>query len=159
MYKLIAGLNSQTFNYLQNQSVMDKLQIKDHISKPSIVTMTPVDFYSTYVSRSKPALLASLAKTWPAFELWQYEEGGTEYLTSILGDTNVGVFIDVDPKKELNDDDLYQGFSFDADSTKSLPYQRVFLNEMSDTAVGVAMRDSSLDSFLGKDVIRPLFYD
>jgi hypothetical protein len=56
---------------------------------------------------------------------------------------------------EQNDEQVYQGFSFNADSTKHLPYSRVFLNEMSDNAVGVAMRDSSLSTLLEKDVIKP----
>ena len=57
------------------------------------------------------------------------------------------------------DEQVYQGFSFNPDHTKYLPYSKIFLQEMSKTAVGVSLRDTSLTSKLVDDIIKPKFYD
>lgn len=157
--KLIAGLNSQTFTYLQTQPILEKLSITASIKKPSVVTLKQVDFYSTYVSRSRPAFLAGLAKSWPAFEKWRYKNDGHFYLSKLLGDTNVNVFLHGNPPTERNDDQVYQGFNFNMEFANRMPYSRQAVKEVYKNAVGATIRDSSLSTLLERDIIKPQFYD
>jgi len=53
--KIIAGLNSQTFNFLESHD--QTLFITNKLKKVSITRVTPVDFYSTCVAMSRICLL------------------------------------------------------------------------------------------------------
>lgn len=97
VYKLIAGLNSQTFNYLQSSSSIEKLTITPQIKKVNVLTTRPVDFYSNCVSRSRPCFMSAMAKAWPAYSNWAYSKGGSDYLEDLIGNTNVNVFVTADP--------------------------------------------------------------
>lgn len=77
-----------------------------------MLTTKPVDFYSNCVSRSRPCLLSSMAKQWPAYSKWSYAKGGVNYLKGLIGDASVNVFVDNNPPTETNDDNTYTGFSF-----------------------------------------------
>ena len=82
--KWIAGLNSKTFDYLSHHA--ESLFLKKEIKSLNVQRITTVDFYSSCVSPSRPCMLHGLAKTWPAFTLWTYKNGGMKYLSQLLGD-------------------------------------------------------------------------
>jgi hypothetical protein len=56
--------------------------------------------------------LAGLAKSWPAFDKWRYKNDGHFYLSQLMSDTNVNVYIHKNPPTEKNDDQVYKGFNF-----------------------------------------------
>lgn len=68
MYKFIAGLNSQTFNFLVQHD--EALFITSNLKSVSVSRVTSVDFYSSCVKMSRPCLLNGMAKAWPAFNKW-----------------------------------------------------------------------------------------
>jgi len=72
--KMIAGLNSHTFNYLENNK--GQLQITENIKNLTVSRVTQAEFYTSCVSLSRPCRLNGMSKTWPAFEQWSYEKGG-----------------------------------------------------------------------------------
>lgn len=84
VYKMLAGLNSHTFNFLSGND--ESLMINTKLKSISVARAKPVDFYSSCVSLSRPCLLPSMAKTWPAYTLWPYMENGYDYLSERLGD-------------------------------------------------------------------------
>lgn len=62
IYKILAGLNSKTFNYL---TVHDQeLNISDNIKSMSLVKTTSVDFYSSCAALSRPCFLTGMARQW-----------------------------------------------------------------------------------------------
>jgi hypothetical protein len=74
VYKMMAGLDSETFNFLSSNDEM--LMIKSKIKSISATRAKQVDFYSSCVSLSRPCLLPSLAKVWPAYNSWAYVGDG-----------------------------------------------------------------------------------
>ena len=60
IYKVLAGLNSQTFNYLSSHD--HELGLTENVKSISVVTTTPVDFYSNCVSLNRPCFLSGMAK-------------------------------------------------------------------------------------------------
>jgi hypothetical protein len=76
---------------------MEALFIKKELKKPSMVTITSVNFYSDFVAKSRPVFLSGMSRTWAAFDSWNYGKGGNEYLKTLLGDQIVTVYIDQDP--------------------------------------------------------------
>ena len=107
--KWVAGLNSKTFNYLSQHD--STLQITPSIKSVSVTRAKTQDFYTTCVSLSRPCLLTALAKTWPAFSRWDYAKGGTNYLSQVIGDSLVSVY--VDDSSELS---LEETFTFNESS-------------------------------------------
>jgi hypothetical protein len=69
-----------------------------------------------------------MAKTWPAYEKWAYNNGGTEYLAKKLGDLKVRVFVDEDPKIDVESN---EGYSFDKDDLRVMAFKSSFLPLMS----------------------------
>jgi len=55
VYKILAGLHSHTFNFLEKYH--DELQIKDSIHEMKVASIDPVNFYSTCVTHNKPCIL------------------------------------------------------------------------------------------------------
>ena len=76
--KLIAGLNSHTFNFLETHD--QTLFITDKLKSISVTRVTSVVFYSSCVGVSRPCLLSGMAKEWPAFNKWQEKKAGLTYL-------------------------------------------------------------------------------
>lgn len=65
VYRMIAGLNSKTFDYLlANQK---SLIITQSIKDIRVQREPTVDFYMSCVSASRPCRLEGMAKTWPAY--------------------------------------------------------------------------------------------
>ena len=74
IYKVLAGLNSQTFNYL---STHDKeLSITENVKSLSLVAMQPQEFYSSCVALSRPCFLSGMARQWKAYNKWRYSRDG-----------------------------------------------------------------------------------
>lgn len=79
IYKVLAGLSSQTFNYL---STHDKeLNITENVKSMSLVAITPQDFYTNCVALNRPCYLTGMARQWKAFNSWRYSVDGYKYLS------------------------------------------------------------------------------
>ena len=60
IYRLVAGLNSRTFNYLQDQAKA-KLNVKEKIKKQELTGMDSQKFYTECVSYSRVCYLPFMA--------------------------------------------------------------------------------------------------
>ena len=79
VFKMIAGLNSQTFNFLSEND--ESLFMTSTLKSMSVSRTSTVDFYSSCVSLSRPCLFNGMAKTWPAYNKWQYAKRGQNFLS------------------------------------------------------------------------------
>jgi hypothetical protein len=43
---------------------------------------------------NKPCKFEGLAKSWPAFDKWRFEDNGPEYLTKKFGDLDLAIVVD-----------------------------------------------------------------
>ena len=96
--KILKGLNSNTFNYLDLHR--DELQVDRKIPTFSVdpndaQSVNTVKFFSQCVRLNKPCLLDRLATNWRAMEYWKTgagptndrgEEIGVEYLKKLIGE-------------------------------------------------------------------------
>ena len=89
MLKLLKGMNSSTFNYLENKK--DRLLINRAVPELSKSFSgswpSSQEFFSDCVRMNRPCVLRSLAKTWPASTKWLDKNGGPEYLKQKLKGT------------------------------------------------------------------------
>ena len=60
IYKVLAGLNSKTFNYLTTHD--RELNITENIKSMSLVKIQPVEFYSSCVALNRPCFLSGMAR-------------------------------------------------------------------------------------------------
>lgn len=103
--KILKGLNSNTFNYLDSHR--DELSVTRKIPTFSVdpndaQSVNTVKFFSQCVRINKPCLLDRLASNWRAIDYWKTgagktndkgEEIGTSYLLNLIGgDTKVDYF-------------------------------------------------------------------
>lgn len=96
VYKILAGLNSNTFNYLSEHA--EDLKITSKIKSLSATTVHSVDFMASCVSLNRPCLINGLSKTWPAYNNWSYDSKvGSKYLADKIGKTPVRVYVDPEP--------------------------------------------------------------
>ncbi len=102
------------------------------------------------VQVSRPCLLQSMAKTWPAFEKWGYKST-SETLVNTFGKQLVNVYIDDEPLPD------YQGISFDDTYSTQLKYD-TFMQKMSLSASGAVMLETNIPDALRADIILPEFY-
>ena len=79
IYKLLMGLNSKTFNYLQANSE-DALNLRPELKSLSAIGLNLKTFYTQCVSYSRTCKLTEVAKAWPAFSKWRYETNAYMYL-------------------------------------------------------------------------------
>ena len=93
IYKLLMGLNSKTFNYLQANSE-DALMLKQDLKVLKGVGTDLKQFYTNCVSYSRACKLTDVAKTWPAFAKWRYETNAYQYLKSTVREAEATVFVD-----------------------------------------------------------------
>jgi hypothetical protein len=85
MIKIMKGLNSNTFNYLESNSNL--LLIDKAIpSYPSTKLPSTLEFFSDCVRYNRPCELKGMAKSWPASSKWAENLGGADYLANKLGD-------------------------------------------------------------------------
>jgi hypothetical protein len=96
VYRMIAGLNSHTFEYIHTKQ--QGLMITPSIKSINMQRISPVNFYSTCVTVNRPCLIQGMAKTWPAYERWSYhafKDSKNYYLLDKLGkDFKTSAFID-----------------------------------------------------------------
>lgn len=119
---MMAGLNSETFNFLSSHD--ETLMIKSKLKSISVARAKPVDFYSLCVSLSRPCLLPAHAKTWPAYNQWAYINDGYTVLSKQMNEKKMTVFDDEDPEMIdfTMDDTEYFGNSFKEQNKKNMPF-------------------------------------
>ena len=156
IYKLLMGLNSKTFNYLQANSE-ESLNLKPELKTLNSVGLNLKNFYTQCVSYSRTCKLTEVAKSWPAFKNWRYEANGYGYLAKKLGDIEASVYVDAEA---TNDEENFSGCSFKADTVEVMGFAPEFLSKMTENAVGMTMRESGtlFEQKLKSDIIYPEFY-
>jgi hypothetical protein len=85
VYRMIAGLNSDTFEYIQANE--GDLMISPSIKSVNAQRVNTLDFYMGCVAVSRPCLLQGMSKTWPAFDKWAYRQSTDKqyYLRDQIG--------------------------------------------------------------------------
>ena len=156
IYKLLMGLNSKTFNYLQANSE-DALNLRPELKSLQSVGTNLKTFYTQCVSYSRTCKLAGVAKSWPAFSSWSYSTDGYAHLKQQLDGAQVNVYVDEDA---TNDAESFSAYSFNADGVEVMEFGTEFLRKMSADAVGMTMRtqDEEILKRIEKDIIYPEFY-
>jgi hypothetical protein len=79
---VLAGLNSQTFNYLARHD--EELQLTENVKSMIPVATSSVDFYSSCVALNRPCLFRGLSRQWQAYNKWAYANDGYAYLQEQL---------------------------------------------------------------------------
>ena len=90
--KILKGLNSNTFNYLESNSGALMVD-KDVPMWKKGQTITTIQFFSTCVRLNKPCVIQGLASDWQATKEWGADltEGGNKLLEVIGNETMVTV--------------------------------------------------------------------
>lgn len=82
--KILKGLNSNTFNYLEVNA--EPLRLTKLLNNYQ-AQISSNQFYDDCMRINKPCKFEALAKTWPAFERWRFnEQKGYSYLKNKLND-------------------------------------------------------------------------
>lgn len=90
--KILKGLNSNTFNYLESNSGALMVE-KDVPMWKKGQTITTISFFSTCVRLNKPCVIQGLASEWPATKEWGADLSDTHKLMDVLDpETNVTVY-------------------------------------------------------------------
>ena len=89
--KILKGLNSNTFNYLETNS--ESLRLTKLLNNYQTV-ISSNQFMDDCVRINKPCKFEALAKSWPAYQNWKSGDHGYQYLKDKLGEHQVDVFID-----------------------------------------------------------------
>ena len=155
IYKLLAGLNSRTFNYLEEHAA-NSLNVKKTLKMQTMTGLTTQKFYTECVSYSRACLIPHMANAWSASTKWPYENNGYAYLANKLAALRLDVFVDGDT---TNDKDSFAGYSFKSDTIESLEF-KTFLKTGSLHPTGTTAREMSdaITSALQDDIIYPEFY-
>ena len=156
VYRLLMGLNSKTFNYLQSNSE-DALNLRPELKVLNSVGTNLKTFYTNCVSYSRTCKITDVAQSWPAYEKWRYEKNGYSYLQKKIGSMETTVYVD---DEATNDQENFSGYSFKPDTTEVMNFKDEFLRKMSTNAVGMTLRDKNQDlrKILEQDIIYPEFY-
>src|SRR6476646_3807226 len=91
----------------------------------TVNTISPEDFYRNYYVTKKPVIIKDLAKSWPAFNTWNWE-----YLKKNAGHKKVGIYNNVksDAYTPVNKADGYTTFGEYLDMISKGPAEwRIFL--------------------------------
>lgn len=123
VYKLLMGLNSKTFNYLQSNSD-NELQLKGGLRVEYLNKLDLKSFYSRFVSYSKACVIKDGAKDWPAMNKWRYQNDGYAYLGQTLRSLPTSVYVDPDATSTIDD---FSGFTFKEDSVEVMKFNTEFL--------------------------------
>lgn len=82
--KILKGLNSNTFNYLEVNA--DSMRLTKLLNNYQ-AQISSNQFYDDCVRINKPCKFEGLAKAWPAFENWRFKKDKAyEYLQSKLNE-------------------------------------------------------------------------
>lgn len=148
--KILKGLNSGTFNYLESNS--ESLRLTKLLNNYP-TQMSTNSFIDDCMRINKPCKFESMAKNWHAYEKWRLAYGGHKYLQEQL-DEQVTVYIDIDSDINIG---VASGNSFKNDFITKMPYTE-FLDKMNTNSIGVAMKDSDIvNKKLLKDISNPDF--
>jgi len=71
IHKVLAGIHSHTYAFLLKNE--EELMIDEVIKTVKVSSVRTVDFYSNCVSLNRLCYLPDMAKTWPAYNWWDYE--------------------------------------------------------------------------------------
>jgi hypothetical protein len=120
MLKIMKGLNSNTFNYLESHG--DMLLVGTKNPKFNGQRMpTTLEFFSECVRFNRPCEFKGLAENWPAVEKWSDSNGGGEYLRSKLENTTVTAYLDFVALAE-DEGVANRKFSFRSDKAQEMTY-------------------------------------
>lgn len=88
--KILKGLNSETFNYLESHS--DSLRLTKLLNNYQ-AQISSNQFMDDCVRINKPCKFEGLAQKWPASEKWQFNsDTGYKYLIDTIGDYKLNVY-------------------------------------------------------------------
>ena len=91
----------------------------------TVETISPEDFKNKYYKTGKPVVIKELAKSWPAYQKWNWD-----YFIDIVGDKEVGVYNNIksDSYTPINTADAYMKFGDYLKKVKAGPLDlRIFL--------------------------------
>eukprot|EP00347_Sterkiella_histriomuscorum_P004339 403360825 len=156
--RILKGLNSNTFNYLETHS--ETLRLTKLLNNYQAQISTN-QFIDDCVRVSKPCKFEGMAKTWPGFTKLQYneEKGGYDYLKNKLGDMQVDVYLDLEADS-YSSASISSSESFKQSSKTKMKYSD-FLKKMDGDQVTVAMRENhdNVMKSLIKEIALPNFYE
>mmetsp|Transcript_11570 Transcript_11570/g.17471 ORF Transcript_11570/g.17471 Transcript_11570/m.17471 type:complete len:102 (+) Transcript_11570:115-420(+) len=69
-FRILKGLNSNTFNYLNRPEVKAHLQVDKNVPELDFSQTHTMGFYSDCVRLNRPCLIRGGAKDWPAVSEW-----------------------------------------------------------------------------------------
>lgn len=148
--KILKGLNSNTFNYLESHSESLRLSRLLNNYPPQLNTNPFIDDCQRI---NKPCKFEGLAKTWDAYEKWRHANNGPSYLKDKLSD-QVTVYVDLDSDINIG---VASGNSFKPNTMTKMKYSE-FLEKMNENSIGVAMRDNNTAFLaLSSDISNPPF--
>jgi hypothetical protein len=90
-----------------------------------VASISPEDFRKNYYEPKKPLIITNLAKSWPAYQKWNWD-----YFIKIVGDKEVGVYNNIksDAYTAINTADAYMKFGEYLQKARSGPLDlRIFL--------------------------------
>jgi Cupin-like domain len=90
-----------------------------------VANITPADFKANYYNPRIPVVIKDLAKSWPAYNKWNWD-----YFKQIVGDKKVGIYNNIksDAYTAINKADAYTSFGDYVDMIRQGPAEwRIFL--------------------------------
>ncbi|CDW72951.1 UNKNOWN [Stylonychia lemnae] len=152
--KVLKGLNSETFNYLEAHS--DSLRLTKLLNNYQL-QITSNHFMDECLRINKPCKFEGLALEWGASKNWQFGEEGYDYLIDKFGDQQVNVY---ESKADEQDVRLSQTYfdSFKSGKEKLMTYKE-FVQKMSTSQNDLNLREGDFKTYdkLKDDVENPSF--
>ena len=160
--KILAGLNSNTFNYLTSHQ--ESLRIGRDIRKWNMTGgeqlshwPTTIEFFSDCVRIGRPCHFVGMAKYWPASQKWKTANGGADYLKNKFGDSPLDTFIG-----SANNEAIYANrkYSFRNDYHQEMTYSD-FLSAHEKKPLETSMKliGSAFSKILEEDIVKPTFFN
>ena len=122
--KILKGLNSNTFNYLDANKAQLNVDKTIPIMKAGVVIST-MNFFSSCVRINKPCVLQQLASDWPASKEWgeSLQGDATNHMLDVIGRDQI-VNVHTHSEKEMKANNIYlEGYSFNKNSNKEMTYE------------------------------------
>ena len=164
MVRIMKGLNSNTFNFLNQPEQRSMLLIGKNYphfieapegAMPSRTLPESLDFFSTCVRYNRPCYLKTLALDWPATTKWAEKNGGQAYLKNKLGDQPVGAFLG----EANNDKAEVRKWSFRSDFMQNITYGEFLDNQLAEPKItSLKSENKNVTDLLIDDIIVPDFY-
>ena len=134
--RILKGLNSGTFNYLESHA--DSLRLTKLLNNYK-QEISGNQFMDDCLRINKPCKFEGLAKQFPAFTKWQFDSNAYSYLLDKIGDQHVSTYIDLDNLDGFILSKVSQD-SFKEDKLTLMKYSE-FLEKMSQHSAGVTMKE------------------